>query len=427
MSANDKFSEVKKLREDAQDTTLAVELRLEKVKDLLKLLPSGNNITLAKRYCKQLASVVGVPDETKKKIAKELGKIKGGHYTRAEPDDRSDTEDAPVFNVVENLNLGSTLEEALAYRNKDVRANPPAKFIYFPRDQRNYLTEHYADLYAPFGYKTTVAEIDESFFEDEYNNLPAAGSQFHRSLNPAWLKAYVEWKREKFGDTLPSRQSIYFYMFCNEEEVRRWAKLGTLSTPSEQPIGGELRKRLLRSGEIKRWELPFLWNIHWALLLNRTGKYWVREGDIPIQCLIEFLGIEKTQATGAETQDVRRKVLPPSSASTQPERSVNVTVNAVVGPRYGLPEEVCGYCRGFPKSEVPSHDCMVHMIPKDTADWLRVKPAASTQAVPDPEIERIKTRIRQQGYGDAIFSDGSGVEFDCRKISFQEWARQNPE
>lgn len=44
----------------------------------------------------------------------------------------------------------------------------------------------------------------------------------------------------------------------------------------------------------------------------------------------------------------------------------------------------------------------------------------------DPAVaERIKARIRAQGYGDAI--EGEKVRFDNRLISFAEWERQNPE
>jgi hypothetical protein len=38
--------------------------------------------------------------------------------------------------------------------------------------------------------------------------------------------------------------------------------------------------------------------------------------------------------------------------------------------------------------------------------------------------ERIKERIRKQGYGDAI--EGERVWFDNRKMSLQEWEKLNP-
>jgi len=48
-------------------------------------------------------------------------------------------------------------------------------------------------------------------------------------------------------------------------------------------------------------------------------------------------------------------------------------------------------------------------------------PAADTSSA---ENERIKERIRKQGYGDAI--EGERVWFDNRKISLQEWEKSNP-
>jgi hypothetical protein len=45
-------------------------------------------------------------------------------------------------------------------------------------------------------------------------------------------------------------------------------------------------------------------------------------------------------------------------------------------------------------------------------------------AVDTADNERIKERIRKQGYGDAI--EGERVWFDNRKMSLQEWEKSNP-
>src|SRR5580704_10823162 len=368
MPLSDKYKEIQRLTAIADDSGQPPESRILAARKLLRDTEhSLRSVRVAKRTAKLFTRETATHEIQKK--AKSLLK-----YVADERESEQDKTEGGQPSIPENLNLETTLEEALPRRNKDARAVPmPSKFLYFPRGDRDYLIKNYADLCDIFGY-TAAVEIDESFFEDEYNKLPEAGSRFHRSLNPLWLKNYAEWKESKFGvDTIPDRQSVYFWMFVHDEEVRRWNKLGTLLTPEEQPVGAELRKRLLRSGEIKRSEISFLWALWWAVALKKADKWYAIRADTPIMYLHEFPGIE------------RRKVSDEISAAkvtaTQrtPEKSFEITTTPmpVQQPRQpagfarpiGTPNEICSYCDGRP-AEAPPHDCLNYMIPVSYAEFV---------------------------------------------------------
>ena len=367
MPANDTNSKIKRLRTEALDGNLAPDSRLRAVRKLLKLGGSTRTIRISKNTCADLLKC-DLSQETRVKVSSLYTRIKDGEFDNAEPDERDDPEETAAVILPTNLNLGADLADALAQRNKDVRATQtPAKFIYFPRNNRDHLIQDYADLYDLFGYRAATS-IPDSFFDDPFNATPEAAGRFRRSLNPLWLKQFVEWKAGKgfVDNTIPDRTSIYFRMYIHEEESRRWSVLGTNIIPSELPVGAELRKRLLRSGELKRHEIPYAWALWFAIMLKKTDKYWVLNADTPIQYLNEFPGIEHKKSNAAEEFGLTLKMAP-----VIPQRQKNPGEDIQITPSTAPPmqsaqlsrppnalNEVCSFCGGLPKSQVPDHECL---------------------------------------------------------------------
>jgi hypothetical protein len=92
----------------------------------------------------------------------------------------------------------------------------------------------------------------------------------------------------------------------------------------------------------------------------------------------------------------------------------------------GAPKEICSYCAGAPPESVPPHSCMNYLVPVTSAEFAALQ-TPRVVAADRSQNERIKKRICDKGYGDAISADGKTVEFDCRQITFQQWEKENPE
>jgi hypothetical protein len=278
-----------------------------------------------------------------------------------------------------------------------------------------------------------VEDMPATLFDgDPFNELTAAAGRFHRTINPKYLSQFVAWKR-KLGDTIPPRESIYFRMFCHEEEVQRWHKLGTLPRVDDLPAGAELRKRLLRSGEIKRSEISWYWDLWWAILLKNSTECFFIPCDTPTQYEREFPGIESKPALPE----------PPPTVKAQPkdDRSLEVTpVSPTIQPALvvqharpaGAPKEVCSFCVGVPPEAVPPHRCSDYQGLAAHEDLFvdlnsmnnREAPRSRSAVAPIvSQDEKIKEKIVRAGFGDAI--EGNRVRFDNQLITFSEWQKQH--
>jgi hypothetical protein len=267
--------------------------------------------------------------------------------------------------------------------------------------------------------------------------LTEAAGRFHRTINPKYLSQFVSWKRAKFGDTFPSRDSIYFWLFVNEEECRRWNKLGTINCPEEQPVGTELRKRLLRSGDMKRSEIPFSWDLWWQILLKKPDEVYWMPADTPNQYLTEFTGIELKPVAAAPLPAVKAKPaeLEPASIPQMAQPAPKIQRAIQLAP-IGAPKEVCSFCFGVPPEAVPPHRCSdyqslaqfkndyVDLNSMNNREASRSRDTAVQAAnALNAQDEKIKEKIVKMGFGHAI--QGNRVLFDNVLISFTEWQKHH--
>lgn len=426
MPLSDKAKEIQRLTKAAKDAERSPASRILAARQLLRDTEfSSRSSRIAKSVAKLFMNDETQPPDVRKKASSLF------QFCLDQRETDQDTKAAGIDPaVLENPDLKMSISDALIQRNKDVRATPmPAKHIYFPRNDREYLIRNFAGLFAFFGYDT-AASIDESFFDDPYNDLPDTGNRLQRCINPLFLKGYVEWKEAKFGETVPDRTSSYFLRFCTDQQVRRWNRLGSLYVPEETPVGPELRRRQLQAHEVERWETPYLWALWHAIMLKRTGKYFLFSADTPREFLVEFPGIEKKPIVQDETQQPVK-----TPQRKEPVREISLARSEAVGPKtnglelarpLGAPQEICSYCAGAPPESVPPHNCMNYLMPVTSAKFAAVQ-APPVVAADRSQNERIKKRICDMGYADAISADGKTVEFDCRQITFQQWEKENPE
>jgi hypothetical protein len=423
MPLSDKAKLIQRLTKAAKDETRTPAARIVSARQLLRDTDfSQRSVRVAKHLGKLFMNdETQTPDIRKK--ASNLFQFCMDQRETAEQKNDADTitPAAPV-----NLGLDADIDEVLAARNKDVRSDPvAAKFIYFPRNDRNFLIQNFADLYDLLSVKT-VQDLPESLFDgDPYNQLTEAAGRFHRTINPKWLSQYVAWKRAKFGDTIPPRESTYFTRFANEEEVQRWHALGTLVRFSDEPAGAELRKRELQTGTVKRWETSFLWNFWWQILLKNSTECYFMPADTPIQYLTEFPGVEskpvpqyshvaKPQFDGERSLEVAA-ISPTIQPAAQVER-------VQLARPIGAPREICTFCNGLPEEVVPPHSCADYMTPASTVERAAVRTRRTV--TPDTSHdERIKEKIVKAGFKDAI--EGNRVRFDNQLITFSEWQKQH--
>jgi len=184
---------------------------------------------------------------------------------------------------------------------------------------------------------------------------------------------------------------------------------------------------------------------------KRTAKHFIRDASQSPEVrkraenLLEFVADKcKTEDSG-EAEKVSLPAIPvppiipalPASPSVEKEPSCAPAVAAPVSRLFSnppqAPKEVCSYCGGFPRNQVPAHDCLPYMVPVDRAMNMGVLVGTSIDApvirtrsgvVPDTSRDQqIRDRIIKMGFGDALV-DG-GVLFDGKKISFSEWERQH--
>src|ERR1700691_5471062 len=203
MPLSDKAQLIQRLPKAAKDEAKSPAARIASARQLLRDTDfSQRSVRVAKHLGKLFMNdETQTPDIRKK--ASNLFQFCMDQRETAEQKNDADTitPAAPV-----NLGLDADIDEVLAGRNKDVRSDPvAAKFIYFPRNDRNFLIQNFADLYDLLSVKT-VQDLPESLFDgDPYNQLTEAAGRFHRTINPKWLSQYVAWKRAKFGDRIPPR------------------------------------------------------------------------------------------------------------------------------------------------------------------------------------------------------------------------------
>jgi hypothetical protein len=431
MPLSDKAKLIQRLTKAAKDEAKSPAARIASARQLLRDTDfSQRSVRVAKHLGKLFMNDETQTPDVRKKASNLF------QFCLDERETDQETKGAEIDpTALENLDLNMCISDALIRRNKDVRATPmPAKYIYFPRNDREYLILNFAGLFAFFGY-STAASIDESFFDDPYNDLPDTGNRLQRSINPLFLKGYVEWKQAKFGDTIPDRTSSYFLRFCTNEQVRRWNKLGTLFVPAELAVGPELRRRQLQAHDVERWETPYLWALWHAIMLKRTGKYFLFSADTPREFMAEFPGIEKKPILQEEPQQPTNTPRRVESARAELPRAVSLVRSEAVVPKAdplalirpaGAPKEICSYCAGAPPESVPPHSCLNYLVPVTSAEFAALQ-TPPVVAADNSQAERIKKRIREIGYGDAISADGKTVEFDCKQITFQQWENENPE
>jgi hypothetical protein len=482
MPISDAHKEIRRLSAIASDTERSPDARLNAARTLLRESNhSVRTVELAKRVAKNFMRDEAQTAELRKKATSLF------QFARDESETEQDRTEAETITrppILTNVNLSGNLEEALADVNKDVRAEPmPAKFIYFPRNQPEYLIEHYTDLFESLGYKT-AEEIPSRLLGDPFNFLPASGSRFQRCINPAYLKGYATWREEKFGDTLPDKNSTWYLRYMHDEAVRRQSKLGTLAVPGEQPVGAELRRRQLQSGEVQRWEIPYTFSLYFAIKLGRTDKHFVMYGDTPIQYATEFPGIESRPIGAIPESIITPEFSPAPAAATvavaRPPQSVSVVSDAarlvaqqrddlearkkvrdaelkrnctlcsigladlcdgcgfhqlqpkvIILPKpvsqetmpQVLPKQVCSYCFGLPKSEVPAHDCSAYMVVEDVANFRpgQTGPVIRTRegAVPD---ERTRIMRKAAGLGHPT-KDGREIMVESKWIDYREFEK----
>ena len=424
--------EIQKQRALVTDETRPPEARLNSARKLLR--DFGHtvvNVKMSKRIAKLFLSDQAQSAEVRKRAGSLL------EFAIKETETEEEQSEADTIKAPAILGLDSSAEEVLEVRNKDARFEPVAnKFIYFPRNDRGYLMQNFADLYDLLGFAKTE-DLPESLFDDPYNQLTEAAGRFHRTINPKYLSQFVSWKRARFGDTFPPRDSIYFWLFVNEEECRRWNKLGTINCPEEQPVGTELRKRLLRSGDMKRSEIPFSWDLWWQILLKKPDEVYWMPADTPNQYLTEFTGIELKPVAAAPLPAVKAKPaeLEPASIPQMAQPAPKIQRAIQLAP-IGAPKEVCSFCFGVPPEAVPPHRCSdyqslaqfkndyVDLNSMNNREASRSRDTAVQAAnALNAQDEKIKEKIVKMGFGHAI--QGNRVLFDNVLISFTEWQKHH--
>jgi len=297
MPANDKNSKIKRLRIEAQDRNLPAEARLKAIQRLLKIGASVRNLKVAGTVCGELLGVADLSEDTRKKVLSFRKKIDNGDFVLdSEPeDDGAEVEPSANFNT----QLKASLAELLAHRNRNVYINPiPQKHVYFPTYHREYLIETYPDLFQNCSY---VSDMPEKVFDDPYNDLPG---DLERILNPLFYLGYQNWKETKgVLDKTPDKTSTWYLRYVEEDDVRRWSKIGTLPIPEEQPVGMELRYRQILDGSVLQWETPYSWALWWQIELDGDPKYFMVIADTPWEYLAEFGGLEpRVKAVADEAQ-----------------------------------------------------------------------------------------------------------------------------
>jgi hypothetical protein len=280
MGTNNYQREFDKLKTLADDTTKRGTRRIQATIDLLEVATNQfgrvteNAMFVAKRILREFhGKKTSTPKE--RRMANDLNEylITGKLPAR---DDKGE----PQTVIDPESTAWLPLEGQLEIKNRNVYAEPPQKYIFFPTTRPEYLAEHYPQWF-PSG-----LALKETVFDDPYNQTSLGLGDF-RVINPNFGLAYGQWKRRRVGDTLPDLQSNWFLRFVEEWDAREWNALGTLTIDPSRPIGRELRRREYVSGFLKPSEVEFAWTLFVEILVRSEQKYDLRD---PVTVLHYYFG-----------------------------------------------------------------------------------------------------------------------------------------
>src|ERR1700678_2437847 len=136
MPLSDKAKLIQRLTKAAKDEAKSPAARIASARQLLRDTDfSQRSVRVAKHLGKLFMN-----DETQTPdVRKKASNLFQFCLDERESDEQKGEADAVTPVAPVNLGLDASVEEALAIRNKNVRAEIASKFIYFPRNDRNFL------------------------------------------------------------------------------------------------------------------------------------------------------------------------------------------------------------------------------------------------------------------------------------------------